>query len=144
MWYFGALLYQLCTKDGQTLWKSNQADNIEEDEHWIAQVELRKHAKKTAEVTASRLRWWATRCNARGLAPFPLTVDKLKLAASVPVRELISPAISEVPVNPGSDTLTTSPDAMATLLVNTTVTSVAVPAVAGEYPSCVLYLLPGE
>ena len=32
MWYVGALLYQLCTMDGQTLWNANQADNIEEEE----------------------------------------------------------------------------------------------------------------
>jgi hypothetical protein len=32
MWYFGVLLYQLCTEDGETLWKSNQADDIGDDE----------------------------------------------------------------------------------------------------------------
>ena len=32
MWYFGALLYQLCTEDGETLWKANQADNIGPEE----------------------------------------------------------------------------------------------------------------
>ena len=29
MWYFGVLLYQLCTLDGKTLWTTDQADNIE-------------------------------------------------------------------------------------------------------------------
>ena len=32
MWYFGVLLYQLCTLDGQTLWKVDQADNISQAE----------------------------------------------------------------------------------------------------------------
>ena len=32
MWYFGALLYQLCTQDGETLWKCNQADDIGQEE----------------------------------------------------------------------------------------------------------------
>ena len=32
MWYFGVLLYQLCTLDGQTLWKVDQADNISKAE----------------------------------------------------------------------------------------------------------------
>ena len=29
MWYFGCLLYELCTEDAETLWKSTQADNID-------------------------------------------------------------------------------------------------------------------
>jgi len=29
MWYFGCVLYQLCTEDAETLWKSTQADNID-------------------------------------------------------------------------------------------------------------------
>ena len=29
MWYFGCLLYQLCTEDAQSLWNSTQADNID-------------------------------------------------------------------------------------------------------------------
>ena len=32
MWYFGVLLYQLCTVDGKTLWNVDQADNIEPGE----------------------------------------------------------------------------------------------------------------
>eukprot|EP01047_Picozoa_sp_COSAG01_P062225 COSAG01_NODE_7883_length_3009_cov_2.423368_2_plen_664_part_01 len=32
MWYFGVLLYQLCTKDGKPLWSTNQADDISDDE----------------------------------------------------------------------------------------------------------------
>jgi hypothetical protein len=30
MWYFGCVLYQLCTEDAQSLWDSTQADNIDE------------------------------------------------------------------------------------------------------------------
>ena len=32
MWAFGVVLYQLCTRDGETLWKANQADNISPEE----------------------------------------------------------------------------------------------------------------
>ena len=32
MWSFGAVVYQLCTKDGATLWHSDQADNIDDDQ----------------------------------------------------------------------------------------------------------------
>jgi hypothetical protein len=32
MWYFGVLLYQLCTLDGKTLWNVDQADNISKAE----------------------------------------------------------------------------------------------------------------
>ena len=40
MWYFGCLLYQLCTEDGATIWQQNQADNINAEQmqllanHW--------------------------------------------------------------------------------------------------------------
>ena len=32
MWYFGVLLYQLCTLDGKPLWSNDQADNIDDEE----------------------------------------------------------------------------------------------------------------
>eukprot|EP01048_Picozoa_sp_COSAG05_P008026 COSAG05_NODE_592_length_8492_cov_22.177410_2_plen_416_part_00 len=32
LWYFGCLLYQLCTMDGETLWHMNQADNIDDQQ----------------------------------------------------------------------------------------------------------------
>ena len=28
MWYFGLLVFQMCTLDGETVWKSSQADNL--------------------------------------------------------------------------------------------------------------------
>ena len=31
-WYFGCLVYQLCTLDGKTLWHADQADNIDEEQ----------------------------------------------------------------------------------------------------------------
>ena len=31
-WYFGCMLYQLCTLDGATLWDANQADNIDDEQ----------------------------------------------------------------------------------------------------------------
>ena len=48
MWYFGVLLYQLCTLDGQTLWDANQADNIDDDQ-------LRQLAYQWPDVKASKL-----------------------------------------------------------------------------------------
>ena len=48
MWYFGVLLFQLCTKDGGTLWKSNQADDIGPDE-------MRILAHQWDSVKASKL-----------------------------------------------------------------------------------------
>ena len=27
-WYFGCLVYQLCTQDGKTLWHADQADTV--------------------------------------------------------------------------------------------------------------------
>ena len=48
MWYFGVLLYQLCTRDGETLWKSNQADDIGPDE-------MRTLAHQWGRVKASKL-----------------------------------------------------------------------------------------
>ena len=33
-WYFGCLVYQLCTQDGKTLWHADQADNIDEKQLW--------------------------------------------------------------------------------------------------------------
>ena len=34
MWYFGLLLYQLCTLDGETVWKASQADELINVEDW--------------------------------------------------------------------------------------------------------------
>ena len=48
MWYFGVLLYQLCTQDGETLWKCNQADDI-------GREEMRILAHQWDSVKASKL-----------------------------------------------------------------------------------------
>jgi hypothetical protein len=50
MWYFGVLLYQLCTLDGQTLWKVDQADNISKAEmldlafRWVCRHLMQRHS----------------------------------------------------------------------------------------------------
>ena len=49
MWYFGCLLYQLCTLDGATLWNSNHADNI------VDEKELRQLAYQWPQVKAEKL-----------------------------------------------------------------------------------------
>jgi serine/threonine protein kinase len=49
MWYFGCLLYQLCTLDGATLWDANQADNIDEDQ-------LRQLAYQWPQIKASKMK----------------------------------------------------------------------------------------
>ena len=49
MWYFGCLLYQLCTLDGATLWDANQADNIEDDQ-------LRQLAYQWPEIKTPKMK----------------------------------------------------------------------------------------
>eukprot|EP01045_Picozoa_sp_COSAG04_P004677 COSAG04_NODE_208_length_20334_cov_13.999852_1_plen_2534_part_10 len=49
MWSFGAVVYQLCTKDGATLWHSDQADNIDDDQ-------LQQLAHEWDEVKAAKLK----------------------------------------------------------------------------------------
>ena len=49
MWYFGCLVYQLCTLDGATLWQMNQADNI------IEQSDLRTLAHEWPSLKAAKL-----------------------------------------------------------------------------------------
>ena len=50
MWYFGVLLYQLCTLDGETLWKVDQADNISKAEmldlafRWVRRRLVQQHS----------------------------------------------------------------------------------------------------
>ena len=48
VWYFGVLVYQLCTLDGLMLWQNDQADNIREED-------LRTLAQRWAEVKQSKL-----------------------------------------------------------------------------------------
>jgi serine/threonine protein kinase len=48
MWYFGCLVYQLCTLDGATLWLMNQADNIDE-------ADLHTLAHKWPELRAAKM-----------------------------------------------------------------------------------------
>eukprot|EP01043_Picozoa_sp_COSAG02_P022472 COSAG02_NODE_1169_length_14132_cov_85.570187_6_plen_1172_part_00 len=48
-WYFGCLVYQLCTLDGKTLWHADQSDNIDEEQ-------LRQLAYQWPEYRASKLR----------------------------------------------------------------------------------------
>ena len=49
MWSFGAMAYQLCTKDGATLWHSDQADNIDDNQ-------LRQLAHEWNEIKAAKLK----------------------------------------------------------------------------------------
>ena len=49
MWSFGAVVYQLCTKDGATLWHSDQADNIDDDQ-------LQQLAHEWDELKAAKLK----------------------------------------------------------------------------------------
>ena len=63
MWYFGVLLYQLCTPDGKTLWNADQADNIEIEEmqdlafRWatLKESKLKKVAWSEARELIGRL-----------------------------------------------------------------------------------------
>jgi hypothetical protein len=49
MWYFGCLLYQLCTEDGATLWDANQADNIDDEQ-------LRQLAYQWPQIKPAKLK----------------------------------------------------------------------------------------
>ena len=49
MWYFGCLLYQLCTLDGRSLWDADQADNIEDDQ-------LRQLAYQWPQLKAAKMK----------------------------------------------------------------------------------------
>ena len=49
MWNFGVMMYQLCTKDGATLWHSDQADNIDD-------AQLRQLALNWSEIRAVKLK----------------------------------------------------------------------------------------
>jgi hypothetical protein len=48
-WYFGCLVYQLCTEDGATLWHANQADNIDDEQ-------MRQLAYKWPEHRGAKLK----------------------------------------------------------------------------------------
>ena len=52
-WYFGLLLYQLCTTDGDTLWKMTQADNLVREDDWDRLAYCFEEEKLTA---AARIR----------------------------------------------------------------------------------------
>ena len=53
MWYFGVLLYQLCTLDGETLWKVDQADNISKAEMLdLAFRWVRRHLARSVRSSA--------------------------------------------------------------------------------------------
>ena len=49
----------------------------------LDELEHLKAAKGTIVSRQARVRWWTTRCAARKLAPWPLSPDKVKLAAAL-------------------------------------------------------------
>ena len=53
------------------------------DEQMLDDLEHLKAAKGTLEARPARVRWWTTRCAARKLQPWPLSIDKVKLAAAL-------------------------------------------------------------
>jgi hypothetical protein len=67
MWYFGVLLYQLCTLDGETLWKVDQADNISKAEmldlafRWVSRRLVQQHS-----FLSTILPWMSQTCLMNG------------------------------------------------------------------------------
>ena len=53
MWYFGCLVYQLCTEDGATLWHANQADNI--DDRQMRELAFQWNEIKSAKL--AKITW---------------------------------------------------------------------------------------
>ena len=60
-----------------------EEDDPEQDDEALKTLMAETHTVASKRSTWARLRWWSSKAQARRMAPYPLSVEKLQLAAAI-------------------------------------------------------------